>query len=71
MTPVTGQSVKSDLQQILLPVTGTNPTVAGYRYSTQGFYNLSDGRYGNQMKVVTPSSLLPETPSEQTLFVIV
>ena len=39
-----GQSVKSVYSKSFYQ-TGTNIQVAGYRYSTQGFYNLSDSAY--------------------------
>lgn len=39
-----GQSIKSVYSKSFYQ-TGTNIQVAGYRYSTQGFYNLSDSAY--------------------------
>ncbi|MCN2830367.1 fimbria/pilus outer membrane usher protein, partial [Escherichia coli] len=69
-------------KQVLLPVTnndpasvyrksfyqtGTNIQVAGYRYSTQGFYNLSDSAY-SRMSGYTVKPPTGDT-SEQTLFI--
>ncbi len=47
--------------------TGTNIQVAGYRYSTQGFYNLSDSAY-SRMSGYTVKPPTGDT-SEQTLFI--
>lgn len=61
-----GQSVKSVYSKSFYQ-TGTNIQVAGYRYSTQGFYNLSDSAYsrmsGYTVKPPTGDS------NEQTQFI--
>ena len=45
-----GQSVKSVYSKSFYQ-TGTNIQVAGYRYSTQGFYNLSDSAYSRMSEL--------------------
>lgn len=61
-----GQSIKSVYSKSFYQ-TGTNIQVAGYRYSTQGFYNLSDSAYsrmsGYTVKPPTGDS------NEQTQFI--
>ncbi|EOM6580335.1 fimbria/pilus outer membrane usher protein [Escherichia coli] len=59
-----GQSVKSVYSKSFYQ-TGTNIQVAGYRYSTQGFYNLSDSAY-SRMSGYTVKPPTGDT-SEQTL----
>ncbi|ASW59583.1 outer membrane protein [Escherichia coli] len=61
-----GQSVKSVYSKSFYQ-TGTNIQVAGYRYSTQGFYNLSDSAY-SRMSGYTVKPPTGDT-SEQTLFI--
>ncbi|CAJ1293605.1 hypothetical protein JMT78AECX_JMT78AEC_03894 [Escherichia coli] len=61
-----GQSLKSVYSKSFYQ-TGTNIQVAGYRYSTQGFYNLSDSAY-SRMSGYTVKPPTGDT-SEQTLFI--
>lgn len=61
-----GQSVKFVYSKSFYQ-TGTNIQVAGYRYSTQGFYNLSDSAY-SRMSGYTVKPPTGDT-SEQTLFI--
>ncbi len=61
-----GQSVKSVYSKSFYQ-TGTNIQVAGYRYSTQGFYNLSDSAY-SRMSGYTVKPPTGDT-NEQTQFI--
>ncbi|EPO2503741.1 fimbria/pilus outer membrane usher protein, partial [Escherichia coli] len=61
-----GQSVKSVYSKSFYQ-TGTNIQVAGYRYSTQGFYNLSDSAY-SRMSGYTVKPPAGDT-NEQTQFI--
>ncbi|OKT67718.1 fimbrial protein [Escherichia coli] len=61
-----GQSVKSVYSKSFYQ-TGTNIQIAGYRYSTQGFYNLSDSAY-SRMSGYTVKPPTGDT-NEQTQFI--